>query len=161
MPAQASQDHTSRQNGMPRRPRRQLLAGGTGGLAAVLPAEALARRAPAYAGTDGDVVLGAFNNETAATAISNTTSGGSGLLGLAAGIGSAGLAGQTDVGRGVSGDSDHGQALYRKSPLGEGVYAQSGVHQSGSTPSRNGVHGVTDSQFDSAVWGGRTSAVPG
>ena len=51
--------------------------------------------------------------------------------------------------------------MFGLSRLGEGVYAQSGSFQSGSSRSRNGVHGDTDSEFDSAVWGENAGAALG
>ena len=58
-----------------RRTRRQLLAGGTGALAAVLAAETLARPAPAYADNGNPVILGSSNTATSETIISNSTAG--------------------------------------------------------------------------------------
>ena len=55
-----------------RRTRRQLLAGGTGALAAVLAAEALARPAPALAADGDNVVLGQDNTASATTVIANS-----------------------------------------------------------------------------------------
>jgi hypothetical protein len=63
MTTQADQKDTTR------RSRRQLPAGGTSVPAAVLAAEAIARPAPAYAGTDGDAVLGAPNNASSQTTV--------------------------------------------------------------------------------------------
>jgi hypothetical protein len=52
-----------------RRTRRQLLVGGTGALAAVLTAEALARPAPATTGTDGDAGAAGSEHAIAAGAV--------------------------------------------------------------------------------------------
>src|SRR5262249_6905673 len=90
----------------PRRSRRQLLAGGTGALAAVLAAEALARPAPAAA-ADGDPVLLGHdgNTETRMTIITNSTAGADVLLCVASGAGFA-VRGASDTGAGVLGVSN-------------------------------------------------------
>jgi hypothetical protein len=77
-----------------RRTRRQLLAGGSGTLAAVLTAGALARPAPAYADNGNPVILGQLNDETSPTIITNS-SGGPAISGFApsAFIGVQGVAG--------------------------------------------------------------------
>jgi hypothetical protein len=56
------------------RSRRELLAGAAGVLG-VIAAEVIGQGTPAYAGMDGDVVLGAPNNETTTTSITNSASG--------------------------------------------------------------------------------------
>src|SRR5690349_19000364 len=84
-----------------RRTRRQLLAGKTGALAAVLTAEALADPAPASAGTDGDVVLGADNDESTTTSITNTTPGGIALACYSTGGGTESVRGLSLSGDGV------------------------------------------------------------
>jgi len=55
-----------------RRTRRYVLAGAAGAVA-VLTAESIARPEKAYAGTDGDVVLGGVNTATSATRISSSS----------------------------------------------------------------------------------------
>jgi hypothetical protein len=96
-----------------RRTRRQLLAGGTGALAAVLTAEALARPAPAAAASGDSVILGQDNTATSETHITNSA---------------AGTALRVDA-------TDSATALLGESGSGLGVYGVTG----GSTGS--GVHG--------------------
>src|SRR5215470_6070231 len=57
-----------------KRTRRQMLAGGTGAVAAVLAAGVLARPAPAAAADGDNVILGQANSSTNPTSISNTNS---------------------------------------------------------------------------------------
>jgi hypothetical protein len=64
-------DEASIRSGGARRSRRQLLAGGTGALAAVLAAEALARPAPADA-ADGDRLVLGRDTETSTTILTNS-----------------------------------------------------------------------------------------
>jgi hypothetical protein len=132
-----------------RRTRRQLLAGGTGALAAVFAGEALTRPAPAYAGTDGDVVLGQENNETTATAITNSTDGGDALLCTAAGSG-YGLFSQSDSGDGVHGTSSGGNGNGVRgltfSSSGSGVLGENRVDG-------NGVSGLVSNSGASGVYG--------
>jgi hypothetical protein len=127
---------TDQPSGSPagRRTRRQLLAGGTGALAAVLTAEALARPAPAYAGTDGDVVLGAANSETNPTSITNTNSGDTTLTLTGLGGGAVCLRVDTDSGIGVLAHSGSGIGVSGGSGSGDGV--------EGLSSTGNGVHGV-------------------
>jgi hypothetical protein len=110
-----------------RRTRRQLLAGGTGALAAVLTAEALARPAPAGAADGNPVILGQSNDETTATTITNNSFAGTGLVVNTTGIGgptaieanssafgvtgsgvNVGVIGSSETGQGVSGGSNGG-----------------------------------------------------
>jgi hypothetical protein len=134
----------------------------------VFGAGALAKAGSAKAGTDGDVVLGAYNLSATTTVIDSTASPvdalelyaatGNGLLAQTSSPSNSGVAGRNDaVGPGVFGQSFGGAGLYgfgSGSPGSEGVYGQSGA-VSGTTPgkSRNGVHGVTNSGSDSGVWG--------
>jgi hypothetical protein len=124
-----------------RRTRRQLLAGGTGVLAAVLGGVALARPVPAYAGIDCDVVLGQDNAEASLTSIKNTTDGDFALVGDATGKG-IGVAGFGGGGGGVLGASDSGNGVTGTSPTGRGVYGQSGGTHSVFTAGI-GVGGIT------------------
>lgn len=128
-----------------RRTRRQLLAGWTGVLAAVLAAEALARPLPAAAADGSNVVLGAGNVEETHTDIANTTFGDSALEGVSSG--GVGLQGITDTGGcGVRGTSlDHSDGVAGSSVTGRGVYGQSGKTASSYGGISNGVHGITDS----------------
>lgn len=138
------------------RSRRRLFAGAAGALG-LLASGTIGRATPAYAGNDGDVVLGATNTTGSLTTIDTSGGGSTTLLLLAAG----GNALQAQNGgsfptvagtqTAVSGGSC---GLFGASNSGEGVYAQSGF-RNGTNPgkTRNGVHGVTDSTTDAAVWG--------
>ena len=137
-----------------RRTRRQLLAGGTGALAAVLAAEALARPTPASAGTDGDVVLGVNNYATSPTGVNNNStdpvSGQFALLGKASGTG-AGVIGQTDSGDGVLGTAfAGGYGVHGTAPsagvgvIGENVGDGNGVYGHVSNSGASGVYGQND-----------------
>jgi hypothetical protein len=128
-----------------RRTRRQLLAGATGALAAVLAAETLGRPSPAAAVDGNNVVLGAGNFEENHTDIRNTTFGDSALDGSASG--GVGVQGLVDTGgSGVEGDSfDNGNGVAGLSASGRGVYGQSGGTATSYGGISNGVHGITDS----------------
>jgi len=138
------------------RSRRRLLAGAAGALG-LLAGETIGRPTPAHAGTDGDVVLGATNTTGSLTTIDTSGSGSTTLSLFAAGGNS--LQAQNGgpfpsvsaINTAVSGGSS---GLFGGSSSGEGVYAQSGF-SNGTSPgkTRNGVHGVTDSTTDAAVWG--------
>jgi hypothetical protein len=138
------------------RSRRRLLAGAAGALG-LLAGETIGRATPVHAGTDGDVVLGAANATGSLTTI-DTSSGGSTTLALFAAGGNALQAqngGSFPTVAGVSTALSGGSSgLFGASNSGEGIYAQSGF-SNGTSPgkTRNGVHGVTDSTTDSAVWG--------
>ncbi len=138
------------------RSRRRLLAGAAGVLG-LLAGETIAQATPAQAGTDGDVVLGATNTTSSVTIIDTSGSGATTLALFAAG-GNAiqaqnggGSPAVSAVNTAVSGGS---AGLFGGSHSGEGLYGQSGTSR-GTSPgqTRNGVHGVTDSATDSAVWG--------
>jgi hypothetical protein len=134
-------------------------AAGAGVVAATVAAETITRPASAMAGTDGDVVLGAFNSETTPTVITNTTSGGTafqanatngiGLSSVATGNGT-GVVGDTDSGWGVQGSSKTGVGVQGSSPSGVGVEGSSpsGVGVQGSSPSGVGVEA-----YSSSGWG--------
>src|SRR5215472_14137689 len=117
-----------------RRTRRQLLAGGTGALAAVLAAQAIARPAPAAADNGGNVILGQVNTETSATQISNTADGTAVLQCVATGLSDSGdgVFGNSPSGAGVSGLSTKGNGVFGGSTHGTGVRGEGTV----------GVHGV-------------------
>jgi hypothetical protein len=68
--------------------------------------------------------------------------------------GVAGVFGSSNSGLGVEGFSVFASGLWGASDYGEGVYARSGSTD-GTNPSAtgSGVHGVTDSTSDAAVWG--------
>jgi hypothetical protein len=115
---------------------------------------AIAPAAPALAGTDGDVVLGALNIASTATTI-DTRASGQDTVALSAGNARALSMVNESLGQTVlAGNVGGGAALYGFSGGGEGLYGQSGL-KSGTKPgrTRNGVHGVTDSPTDSGVWG--------
>jgi len=135
-----------------RRTRRQLLAGGTGALAAVLTAEALARPTPALAGTDGDVVLGAGNTETNATTITNTAAGVD-VLDCNATGGGAGVRATSDSGLGVGGGSNSGTGVFGACKTGDGV--------GGLSVSGNGVSGTASSATANGVLGTNKGAGSG
>jgi hypothetical protein len=133
------------------RSRKGLIAGAL----AALGAGALAEARPARAGTDGDVVLGAYNASSDDTIIDVSSSVYDALIlyastGYALNAQSRGSANAT-----VSGiNQGTGPGVFGGAAGGEGVYAQSGA-SAGTTPgqTRNGVHGVTNSGSDSGVWG--------
>jgi hypothetical protein len=123
--------------GPARRTRRQLLAGGTGVLAGVLAAEALARPAPAAAANGDSVILGQSNSETQQTTIANSADGLSALLAIASG-GGDGLAGKSSSGDGVVGSTSGAD--------GSGVFGFNGGDG-------NGVSGVVNNAGASGVYG--------
>jgi hypothetical protein len=162
---------TTDQAAATRRTRRQLLAGGTGALAAVLAAEALAGTAPAEAANGDNVVLGGNNVATATTNIQNGTSssGQSAIHGIGTGQ-TNGVDGSTEHGFGVYGASitgmgvvgttdDAGPAL--SGPVGvqgaalahTGVYGQSGPTESKLATVGHGLHGITDKATSFGVVG--------
>jgi hypothetical protein len=120
-----------------RRTRRQLLAGGTGVLAGVLAADALARPAPAAAADGGSVILGQTNSETSVTIIANSANGASALACLASGAGD-GLEGQSSSGHGVVGSTSGSSA--------SGVFGFNGGDG-------NGVSGQVNNVGASGVYG--------
>jgi hypothetical protein len=117
-----------------RRSRRAILAAGVAGAAAVT-ASMVSRPATVFAGSDGDVVLGADNVATDVTVVQNSTSNGTGFQGRSYGTGPAifGL-NMNGEGMGVRGSSDSGVGV-----LGEG--STNGVQ--GSANSGRGVFGST------------------
>ena len=143
------------------RSRRLLLAGAAGALG-LLASEAIAPATPARAGTDGDVVLGTLNIASSATTI-DTLASGQDTMALAAGDART-LALQNDILNNqtlFAANNGSGAALFGISG-GEGLYGQSGI-SAGTSPgqTRCGVHGVTDSPADSAVWGEATGGGAG
>jgi hypothetical protein len=115
----------TRRNAAGRRTRRQLLAGGTGAIAAVLAVEALTRPAPALAADGDNVVLGQDNTASATTVIANSADD------------------QTQAAVQATG-SGNTSGLSGLSTSGNGVYGQSGTTASGLLPLGHGVHGITD-----------------
>lgn len=105
-----------------RQTRRQLLTGGTGALAAILAAEAIAPAAPARAGVDGDVVLGEQNSTDRTTSIDNLTTHFP-VLSCTSNTGIA-VSGFSSEGVGVDGDSKTGDGVRGNSGhAGRGVLA--------------------------------------
>src|SRR5262245_21726457 len=96
-----------------RRTRRQLLAGGTGALAAVLTAEALAGSAPAQAANGDNLILGQSNGAANTTILGSTAPDSDALLLDTKTIGGsgAGLRVQADSGAGVAGGSQSGAGV--------------------------------------------------
>jgi hypothetical protein len=143
------------------RTRRALLAGGIGGLAALV-ASALGRPLPAEAGSDGDVVLGADNPASTRTSIFNTTNGetpfegmsylGDGLRGTTKAGTRAGVRGVSDIAEayGVCGENPTTGAFGSLAGLtgvegdsagGTGVLGYSGSETAPTAPLRTGVYG--------------------
>ncbi len=87
MTDQARKTDNAARGGVARRSRRQLLAGGSGALAAVVTAEALVRPAPAAAANGDPVILGHANKSTSLTSITNSTAGRDVLTCFASGSG--------------------------------------------------------------------------
>jgi hypothetical protein len=134
MTGQTTTTDPARSSAPARRTRRQLLAGGTGALAAVLAAGTLARPAPAYADNGNPVILGQVNTEANPTFIDNTTSGVT-TLGLTGdGGGAVCLNVDTDGGIGVLAHSGTGFGVSGSSGSGDGV--------EGLSSTGNGVHGI-------------------
>jgi hypothetical protein len=134
-----------------RRTRRQLLAGGTGALAAVLTAEALARPAPAAAANGDNVILGSSNFETATTFITNSAADQGGLNVTCTGAASA-LLGE------CAGTSGQGVGVFGVSNAGNGVYGQSGTSLFPSPLPGVGVQGITDHISGAGVVGDNIAA---
>jgi len=137
-----------------RRTRREVLASGVAGAMGVIAVEAIRNPTPAHAGVDGDVVLGVDNSATSLTAIITGSSGADVFAAqINSGAGTA-LRGSADRGTGVLATSNYGPALSGSSQYAEGIYAQSGAfYGTNRGATRTGVHGVTDSSSDSAMWG--------
>jgi hypothetical protein len=141
---------------------RRLLLAGAAGAVGLLAGEAIAPATPARAGTDGDVVLGSLNIASSATTI-DTLASGQDTMALAAAdartlaLENDSLSNQTLF----AANSGNGAALFALSG-GEALYGQSGI-TTGTSPgqTRSGVHGVTDSPADSAVWGEATGGGAG
>jgi len=152
----------TRGGGVAGRSRRQLLAGGTGALAAVLTAEALARPAPAAAANGDPIVLGQNNAETSVTTIANSTADSAALRCTAAGNAieassdsfnavfalsnsGTGVAAQSSSSSAIFGDSGSGTGVVGHSTSGTGVSGQSALGEgvSGeSSGSGSAVHGT-------------------
>jgi hypothetical protein len=120
------------------RSRRQLLAVGSGALAAALTAEALARPAPATAADGDPIVLGADNIGSITTNITNSSDFAAVLIAQATGHGT-GMEGVSPNGVGVLGMSTGADGVRGFTTSGSGV---SGFTTSGSTG--NAVVGQSD-----------------
>jgi len=138
------------------RSRRAILVAGLGGLAASV-ASAIGRPQVVRAGSDGDLVLGADNNATFETNLTNTA-GGTALLASSTASGS-GLHGISDSGSGVAGSSTSGPGVSAGSSSGLGVYATSSTSDGvrGITSSGNGVSGYSSAGY--GVYGKSTNQV--
>jgi hypothetical protein len=138
------------------RPRRALLAGLAGGLAATV-ANGLGRADPVSAHDPDDVRLGADNSATTRTEITNTATNGTAFAGEGSGAGTGvagfsnssgqGVYGFSNSGQGVYGYSNSGKALSGYSPAGYAVYAVSAsataIYASAVGPSAGyGVHAI-------------------
>jgi hypothetical protein len=132
-----------------RRTRRQLLAGGTAALAAVLAAEALTRPSHAAAADGDPVILDHDNGETGGTNIHDSTDGDTALLGTATGAGT-GLEGTSQSGDGVFGTGGgtgvHGLtgSSSGSGVLGENSGAGNGVSGHANNSGASGVYGQND-----------------
>jgi hypothetical protein len=152
-------NHGSQESTEPvKRSRRAMLAGAAGALG-VLGAETLVRATPAQAGTDGDVVLGAYNVSSAVTYIRNSGGSngealnvvgngtGSGVIGNGGGSSGSGVYGfgGSPNGQGVTGSGNGigaGVAGYNSSASGAGVYGASNVGGVGVKGAAYGTGGV-------------------
>jgi len=150
-------------SGRTRRSRRQLLAGGSGALAAVLTAEALARAAPAGAANGDPVVLGQNNAETSVTTIANSTADSTALRCTATGFGNA-IEGSNDSGNAVFAISNSGTGVAALSSSSTAIVAESGSGTGvvGHSTSGTGVSGQsTEGEGVSGESGGSGAAVHG
>jgi hypothetical protein len=148
-----------------RRTRRQLLAGGTGALAAVLTAGVLVRPAPAAAANGDNVILGALNTATGETVITNSSNGITALNAQATGSGiglqsasdsSDGVLGDSGSGNGVEGDASSGSGA---GVLGANFGAGYGVH--GWSSGGDGVFGTSFGGGNGVTGHAKNSAASG
>jgi len=124
-----------------KRSRRALLAGATGALGALV-AGAVVKATPAQAADNDFILLGTQNSETHRTTIDKVAQDGYAAV----------QADSTGSDPGVFGSSSAGSGVYGLSGSGTGVYGQSGSTV-GSTPDQSGVHGVSDADGYSGVYG--------
>jgi hypothetical protein len=130
------------------RSRRRLLTAAAGALG-LLAGETIAAAGPAQAANGDNLVLGQDNGATRPTFLQNT---GTDTLNAALQLDSQALASSATL-TATNIDGTGGAISGIASP-GEGVYGRSGLTDgTNPTGTRNGVHGVTDSPSDSAVWG--------
>jgi hypothetical protein len=146
-------DATNRTAISRRRSRRQLLAGGTGALAAIT-AEALAKPAPANA-VGNPVVLGQGNREASTTTILNARGGQLALKCQGTGAG-GGVQGVSKAGRAVEGTTDRGTGVIGSASqdTGNGVGVV-GVVATDTFPDLSGIGnmGVYGAGGDAGVMG--------
>jgi hypothetical protein len=100
------------------------------------------RAAPAQAADNDPVVMGTANSETHRTWIDKTVQDGYAVF----------QGNSTGSDPGLLGSSPAGIGVYGLSGSGTGVYGQSGS-TAGSTPDQSGVHGVSDANGYSGVYG--------
>lgn len=134
----------------PARTRRQLLTGAATGAAGAIAAQAVFGAGPAYAGTDGDVVLGQSNTSPDTTLIEGTTDGGTAFWASAASSG-IGVRGGSSSGAGVRGDGAPGVHGLTSTPGSSGVegdvvgtVSANGVYGHARNPDASGVCGQND-----------------
>jgi len=124
-----------------------LLTAAATGAVGVVAAQTAFGATAANAGTDGDVVLGAFNTETHNTAITNTTKDQNGLDVVATGAGVA-VTGQSDANSGVAGVGTPGVFGLTVKSGSNGVWGEAG-----QTSTANGVYGHASNSGASGVYG--------
>jgi hypothetical protein len=122
-----------------RRSRRELLAGAAGALG-VLAVEAVVKATPAHAADDDQVIMGTANSEMHRTWIDKTVQDGYAVFQGNSSGSDPGLLGSSPAGIGVFGIG------------ATGIYGQSGS-TAGATPDQSGVHGVSDANGYSGVYG--------
>jgi hypothetical protein len=144
----------------PKRSRRELLAGATGA-AGLIAAPTVLGAKPAYAGTDGDVILVQDNQLTSgATGVQSTNitglhgrstaSNGTGVFGEDLAIGGIGVHG-TGYSHGVKGDGGSTGVFGKSDSIG--VYGEGAVGVSGAGLTSTGVYGQTNANNASGVYG--------
>jgi hypothetical protein len=122
-----------------KRSRRELLAGAAGALG-VLAAEAVVKATPAHAADNDPVIMGTANSETYRTWIDKTAQDGYAVF----------QGNSTGSDPGLLGDSPAGIGVFGIGATG--IYGQSGG-TAGAAPDKSGVHGVTDANGYSGVYG--------
>jgi hypothetical protein len=158
--------------GRPKRSRRELLAGAAGA-AGVIAAQTVVGATPAYAGVDGDVVLGIDNQSTAGTT-GVSSSAVTGLHGktTATGLNDTGVFGEgpvgvhgtalTNTGVGVLGTGGEAGVQGNGSFYGAvGIGGPVGVHGSGSSDGVEGFSSNGDGVYGESSSSGSGSGVHG
>lgn len=123
------------------RSRRELLAGAAGALG-VVAVETLTRAAPAQAADNDPIILGTANSESHRTWIDKIAQDGYAVF----------QGNSTGSDPGLLGFSPAGIGVYGVGTSGTGVYGQSGSTV-GASPDQSGVHGVSDANGYSGVYG--------